>query len=88
MNKNNKQKSKDLIPEKYETIEEASEYWDSHSIADYWDQTQEAHFDVEIDERPRYIMLEKSIARKVFALAKEQKISPETLVNLILADKL
>ena len=88
MNKNKKAKSKDPIPEKYNTIEKASEYWDSHSIADHWDQTQEAHFDVEIDEQPRYILLEKKIAQKVFAKAKEQKISPETLVNLILADKL
>ena len=53
----------------------------------YWDQTTEVHFDVEIDEEPRYFVLEKQIAKKVYELAKKQKVSPETLVNLIIAER-
>ncbi|MDZ7264083.1 MAG: BrnA antitoxin family protein [candidate division KSB1 bacterium] len=77
----------DPIPERFDNIEEASEFWDSHSLADYWDQTTEVHFDVEIDEEPRYFILEKQIAKKVYELAKKQKVSPETLVNLLIAEK-
>lgn len=87
MKKNNTNKKIDPIPEKFDSIEEASEFWDSHSLADYWDQTTEVHFDVEIDEEPRYFVLEKQIAKKVYELAKKQKVSPETLVNLLVAEK-
>lgn len=85
--KNNTNKKIDPIPEKFDSIEEASDFWDSHSLADYWDQTTEVHFDIEIDEEPRYFVLEKQIAKKVYELAKKQKVSPETLVNLLVAEQ-
>lgn len=28
------------------TIEEITEFWDTHSLADYWDQTHEVEFEV------------------------------------------
>lgn len=87
MKRNNTNHKIDPIPEKFDSIEEASEFWDCHSLADYWDQTTEVHFDVEIDEEPRYFILEKQIAKKVYELAKKQKVSPETLVNLLIAEK-
>jgi hypothetical protein len=36
---------RDPIPDHFSSIEEASEFWDSHDLADYWDLTSEAHFD-------------------------------------------
>jgi hypothetical protein len=76
------------IPDHFSSIEEASEFWDSHSLADYWDQTREVHFDVEIAEEPKYITLESKLAKKIHEVAKQQKISAETLVNLWIAEKL
>jgi len=78
----------DPIPEHFSSIEEAAEFWDTHSLADYWDQTREVHFDVEIDEEPKYIALESKLAKRINEVAKTQKISAETLVNLWLAEKL
>lgn len=40
--------TKESIPEEFENIEEAGEFWDTHSLADYWDQTQEVHFEVDL----------------------------------------
>ena len=31
---------------KVRTIEEIAEFWDTHSLADYWDQTHEVEFEV------------------------------------------
>ena len=31
-------KSKDRIPEQFQSIEEIQEFWDTHSSADYWDE--------------------------------------------------
>jgi len=34
------------IPESFNSIEEAGEFWDTHSLADYWDQTREVEIEV------------------------------------------
>ena len=36
------------------TPEEIADYWDSHSLANHWDQTHEVEFEVR-DQRPRRI---------------------------------
>ena len=33
--------SKDNIPDHFNSLEEAGEFWDTHSAADYWDEMQE-----------------------------------------------
>ncbi len=86
MAKNKKQV--DPIPDHFDSIEEAGEFWDEHSLADYWDHTKEVHFDVEIEEEPRYIVLERKLAKKINEWAKKEKVSPEILVNLWVAEKI
>jgi len=76
------------IPEHFDSIEEAGEFWDEHSLADYWDQTKEVHFDVEIGEEPRYIILERKLAKKINEWAKKEKVTPEVLVNLWVSEKI
>jgi CopG antitoxin of type II toxin-antitoxin system len=49
MPKNNKQR--DPIPQHFTSIAEAAEFWDSHDLTDYWDLTQEASFEVDIQRR-------------------------------------
>lgn len=35
------------------TLEEIGEFWDTHSLADYWDQTAEVEFEVRAERRRR-----------------------------------
>lgn len=35
------------------TLEAIAEFWDTHSVADYWEQTQEVEFDVRAQRRHR-----------------------------------
>ena len=44
-------KTMDLIPEEFESLEAAAEFWDMHSLTDYWDQTEAVHFDVDLQRR-------------------------------------
>jgi len=78
----------DPIPEHFNSVEEASDFWDTHSLADYWDQTKEVHFDIEVDEEPRYIVLERGIARQIDYLAVQRKVPSEVIVNVWLKEKL
>jgi hypothetical protein len=36
-----------------ETLDEIAEYWDTHSLADHWDQTREVEFKVRAQRRRR-----------------------------------
>ena len=50
-NKNAMAKSKpahEPIPEQFATVDEAAEFWDTHSLADYWDFTEEVDFKVDL----------------------------------------
>ena len=78
----------DPIPDHFNSIEEASDFWDTHSLADYWEQTKAAHFDVEIEEEPRYIVLEREVARQIDHLATQRKVPSEVIVNVWLKEKL
>lgn len=81
-------KKHDLIPEHFKDIEQASEFWDSHDLTDYWDMTKEVHFEVDIQRRVFLTAIESQLAKKLTAIAHKQGISTETLINMWLMDKM
>ena len=48
----NKNKKRDPIPPPDATPEEIGEFWDTHNLADYWDETHEVEFQVNLKSRP------------------------------------
>ena len=78
----------DRIPEEFDTIEAAAEFWDTHSLADYWDETTPVEFDVNLTQRAYWVALEHGLAEKVAERAREEGVNPETLVNLWVSEKL
>ncbi len=69
------------------TVEEIAEFWDSHSLADYWDQTREVEIEVRAKHRRR-ITLDPEIYERVEVQARTRGISPETLINLWVVERL
>lgn len=65
--------------------EEIGEYWDSHSLADHWDQTREVEFEV---RAPRRITLEPEVYARMEEQAQSQGVSLATLANSWLKDRL
>lgn len=78
---------RDPIPKHFKSIEEAAEFWDGHDLADYWDLTREAHFEVDIQRRVFLPALEPQLAKKLTGFARKQGISTETLINVWLTEK-
>ena len=72
---------------KARSLEEIADYWDSHSLADHWDETHEVNFEVRM-QRKRRVTLIPEIYEKIEKQALEQGVLPETLVNLWLAERL
>jgi hypothetical protein len=68
---------------------EIGEFWDSHDLADYWDQTEPAEFEVPPSARRRYLVaLDSTVLRRVHRVAHQRGISTESLVNLLLEQRL
>ena len=42
---------KGQIPEHFNSAEEAGEFWDSHSAADYWNEMEETEMEFDIQKR-------------------------------------
>lgn len=68
---------------------EIGEFWDSHDLADYWDLTEPAEFEVLPTGRHRYLVaLDATVLQRVQRVAHQRGISTESLVNLLLEQRL
>lgn len=56
---------------KAHTLEEIAEFWDIHSLADYWDQTQEVEFEVRAKRRRR-VTLDPEVYAQIEAQARSR----------------
>jgi CopG antitoxin of type II toxin-antitoxin system len=82
------ERERDSIPKHFRSMAEAGEFWDNHDLADYWDLTREAKFEVDIRRRTFLTALEPELAKKLTACARQQGVTTETLINVWLAEKL
>jgi predicted HicB family RNase H-like nuclease len=68
-------------------MSEAAEFWDTHDLTDYWDQTREVRFEVDIRRRTFLTALTPELAKKLTECARKQGVSTETLINVWLTEK-
>ena len=85
MSENNKLKLTSIS--KASTLEEIGEYWDTHSLADHWDETHEVELVIRAKRRHR-VALDPDIYTRVEAEARVRGILPETLINLWISERL
>jgi hypothetical protein len=71
-----------------QSYKEIGEFWDSHDLTDYWNETKEAEFEVEIESEVTYYALGKTLAKGIQSVARKQGVSGDTLVNLWVQEKL
>src|SRR3972149_6767354 len=70
---------------KFKTLEEESEFWDTHSILDYWDETEpvEGHF---VDARPPKklvsIRFDPSLIAAAKRIARTKGVGYQTLLRM------
>ena len=75
----------DPIPDNM-TIQEAAEFWDTHSAADY--PSSIVQFEYEPKERVTFVAIADDFLGELEKRAKKSGISIETLVNLWIQEKL
>lgn len=82
-----RKKQPDPIPESFRTLEEAADFWDTHSTADYDHLMREVHFDVDLQRRTFLVPIEGNLAKEITAEARREGLELETLVNVWLREK-
>ena len=76
------------LPKHFPSLEEAGEFWDTHDLGDYWDQTEEVTMSFRLKRKCHLFGIEPTLARKLHAAAAARGVSPETIANLWLREKL
>jgi hypothetical protein len=72
---------------KADTLEGIAEFWDTHSLDDYWDETHEISVEVRAKQRRR-VTLDPEVYARIEDEARRRGMLPETLVNVWLAERL
>ncbi|MBI3246571.1 MAG: hypothetical protein HYZ50_08705 [Deltaproteobacteria bacterium] len=73
----------------FKSYEEMGEFWDTHSLADYGDQTEAAEFTISEQARRRYVVrIDRDLINRVQRMARIRGVSTESLVNLLLEQRL
>ena len=70
------------------SYEEIAEFWDTHDLSDFWGKTRATRFQVDIQSEVTYYSLDKTLSKKVQSVARIRGISPDTLINLWIQEKL
>lgn len=71
------------------SYEEIAEFWDTHSLADYWDQTEPAGFEISPDAHRRYLVaIDPDVLNRVKQIAHIRGLSAQSLINVWLEQRL
>jgi len=67
---------------KSHTLEEMADFWDTHSLTDYEDQTYEVEMTFDPSARRSVVTIEPELMKDISQIARERKVSAQTLVNV------
>ena len=73
---------------KARSYKEISEFWDAHDFSEYWDQTKPVEFKVDIQSEATYFPVETTLSDGISRIARKRGVSPETLLNLWLQERI
>ena len=82
-------KKTDPIP-KFKSLKEEAEFWDTHSLADYWDKWKDADIVFEL-EKPReetlVVRLQKELKDRMKKIARSRGLDVSTLARMWFMEK-
>ena len=70
------------------SYEEIGEFWDTHDVTDYLNNSKEEECQIEIESEVTLYPIAKSLSEQIRLKAQKEGISSYTLVNLWLQEKL
>lgn len=71
----------------FASLDEMVEYLDTHDLGDYLAQMPEVHFELNLQHRTHLLAIEEDLINKLAAIARQEQMPAETLVNKWLGEK-
>ncbi|MDH4136053.1 MAG: BrnA antitoxin family protein [Anaerolineae bacterium] len=81
-------RDRDPIPEHFSSAEEAGEFWDTHSAADYWDEMEPVEMEFDIQRRIFMIPVDSEIYHRIKQQAEKEQRSVEQVIQALLEREL
>jgi len=81
-------KDRDPIPEHFTGAEEAGEFWDTHSAADYWDEMEPVEIEFDIQKRVFFVPVDGQIYHRIKQQAEKERRSVEQVIQALLEREL
>lgn len=72
---------------KARTYAEIGDFWDEHDLSDYWGKTRSVRAAVDLESEESLYRVEKELSETIRRTAKQRGVSPHTLVNMWLQEK-
>lgn len=82
-----KKEKRDPLPEHFESLEAAAEFWDTHDSADYEELMKGIECEFDLAKRIYLVPVEGSLYEKVERIAKKRGLKAKALVNRWLTEK-
>ncbi len=70
------------------SYQDMGQYWDQKDLDEIWDQTEPAEFSVSLQSEVNYFPIDSALSDKIRDLAKRHGVSPQTLLNLWVQERL
>lgn len=83
-----KNKKKDIIPEEFDSCEEAGKFWDTHDSTDYLDQMTPVKVDSRLEKRRFEIEIESDVQKALSERAELEHVTATKLANELLRKEL
>jgi hypothetical protein len=81
-------KPRDPLPEHFNSLEEAGEFWDTHDSGDYEEYFEDVDCRFDIKKRTHLISVDGALYDEVCAIAKKKRIPADKLVSRWIKEKL
>jgi len=75
------------IPD-FKTLEEAADYWDTHSFADHLEDTEPVEIEVCLEKRKIFLEIDPDISDKLKKIAQKKGQSYDKLINSWIREKI
>jgi hypothetical protein len=72
---------------KSKTYGEIADFWDEHDLSEHWGKTRSVRAEVDLESEESLYRIEKELSQTIQRAAKERGVSPHTLINLWLQEK-
>ena len=69
------------------SYKEIGDFWDTHDLGDYWEQSRAVKFQVDITSKRIYYPVDTTLSNQLRSIAHRRGVSPETLLNLWIQEK-